>query len=661
MLNDLFFRIRSLFRRKAVETDLEDELRFHCERQLEKYLKSGLAEDEALRRVRMDFGGVDQVKEDCRDARAVRTMEILFQDVRYGLRLLRKSPGFTTIALLTLALGIGANTAIFSVLYGVLLRPLPYKDASRLIVLNEATPKVGTVSVSYPNFLDWRAQSRAFSDIVAVHSVGFNLSGVDRPESISGQAVSPKFLSMLGVHPLLGRDFNASEEKAGAGAVVLLSYPFWQSHFGGDRNVVGRAMALDGRSFTVVGVLPPEFRWIEKTDLLEPIGVWVTNNSAYGERGERGDTVAIGRLALSINLTQARAGMEGIAARLARAYPATNDQFGVVLQPIREVFVSEIRPAILVLFAAVTFVLLIACANVANLFLMRGTGRSREMALRIAIGATRGRIVAQMLVESCILTSLGGLAGLALAMAAIRGIAGLTPADMLAGASIDLNGPSVLFASAVVAMAAFTFGIAPAWHSTKASAQLELKEGGRSTSAGRGPNRWRGVLVILEVSIALALLVSAGLMAKSLYRLLSVNAGIRAEHVLTMGMSLRTSQYDKDSAILNFWNRVLGRVQALPGVQAAALGTGVPLTGDHSRTDITIEGMALPEQGSFPHPDVHIVSPEYVNALGVQLMRGRTFTDMDNENAPRVAMINAQLAREFFAARDPIVVGHQKT
>jgi predicted permease len=662
MLHDLFFRARSLLRRDSAETDLEDGLRFHYEKQFQKYVAAGLAESEAMRRVRMDFGGLDEVKEECRDARGVRIVETLFQDLRYGLRLLRQSPGFTAVALLTLALGIGANTAIFSALYGILLRPLPYEDASRLVVLHETTPRVGMVSVSYPNFVDWRKESVAFAEMAVVNGVSFNLSGVDQPENISGQAVSPNFLSLLGMHPLFGRDFDDSEEKAGSTPVVLLSYPLWQSRFGGDRNAIGRAIALDGRAFTIIGVLPPNFRWIEKTDLLEPVGVWAANNHAYKNRGERGDAVVIGRLAPRAGFAQARAEMEGIAARLAKAYFGSNDQFGVALQPVRDVFVREIRPALWVLFAAVTLVLFIACANVANLFLMRSAGRTREMALRIAIGATRGRIIAQMLAESFILTLSGGLAGLVVALAAIRGIGRLIPADMLAGASVDLNGPALLFASVLVAVAAFLFALAPASHSTNADVQSELKEGSRIVSAGAPESRWRGVLVIAEVSFSLILLVGAGLMMKSLYRLLSVDPGIRTERVLTMQMSLRTAQYDKAHRILNFWDQVLALVRALPGVEAAALGTGVPLTDDHSRTDITVEGMALPRPGSFPHPDVHIVSPDYINALGIDLLRGRMFADMDSENAPRVALINARLARQFFAGRDPVgsrfIFGH---
>jgi putative ABC transport system permease protein len=652
MLNDLLFRLRALFRRKTVESELDDELRFHREEQFRKYVNSGVGENEAHRRIQIDFGGLDQVKEECRDARGVRIGETVFQDMRYALRVLRKSPGFTVVAVLTLALGIGANTAIFSVLYSVLLRPLPYQDAARLIVLNETTPKVGMVSVSYPNFLDWRAQSRAFREMAVVDSVSFTLSGVEQPENIDGQAVSPNFLSLLGVHPLLGRDFEGSEENAGTAPVVLLSYPLWQSHFGGDRSVIGRSITLNGRGFVIVGILPRDFRWIEKTDVLEPVGVWATNNSSYSERSERGDLAVLGRLVPGISFMQARAEMEAIAARLAQAYPAANAQFGVTLRPVRDVFVSGIRPTLVVLFAAVTFVLLIACANVASLFLMRGAGRVREVALRIAMGATRGRIIAQMLAESFILTFLGGAAGLAVAVAAIRALTGLIPTERLAGASIDLNGPAMLFAGGVVILSAFVFGLAPAWHSTKADVQSELKEGGRSATAGAGPSRWRGVLVVAEIALALVLLAGAGLMMKSLYRLLSVDAGVRTEHVLTMQMSLRT--YTKDPAIRNFWSTLLRGVRALPGVQAAAVGIGIPLTDDHSRTDVTIEGMALPKPGDYPHPDVHIASSDYAKTLGIRLVRGREFTDMDNEKAPRVAIVNARMAQQFLRGRDPI-------
>ena len=652
MLHDLLFRLRSLFRRKAAETELDDELRFHFERQVQKYEGSGLGREEAVLRARFDFGGIDQVKEECREARGVHFMEELLQDIRYGLRMLRNSPGFTLVALLTLALGIGANTSIFSVVYGLLLRPLPYQDSDRLIVLNETTPKVGWVSVSYPNFLDWRSSSHAFSPMTAVASVDYNLAAVSQPESISGEAVSTDFLSMLGVHPLFGRDFDPSEEKAGTTPVVLLGYQLWQSHLGGDRGVLGRTINLNGHGFTIIGVLPADFRSIDKTDILLPIGVWLTGNAEAAERGDRGDMRVVGRLAPGVSATQARAEMDAIAARLAAAYPLANAQSGVVLRPIREIFVGNIQPAILTLFGAVLFVLLIACANVANLFLMRGAARTREIALRMALGATRGRVVRQMLAESLVLAFFGGLLGLAVSVAGMQGMARLLPTDLAAGATVNLNGAVLLFAAAAVMLSSLIFGLVPALHLTSPELQSDLKERGRSISAGVSQSRLRGLLAAGEIAVALILLVGAGLMVRSLYRLMSVDPGFQTRRLLTMEMALRTTQYSKDPAILNFWDQVLDRVRELPGVESAAVGTLVPLTDSHSRTDITIEGMPLPKPGSFPHPDCHTVSPGYLKTLGVPLLRGRDFTVTDTENAPLVGMVNSMVVKQVFANQD---------
>src|SRR5277367_3262377 len=428
MLDDLFFRVRSLFRRETVESEMEDELGFHWERQIEKHMKTGIDRGEALRRVRMEFGGLEQVKADCRDARGVSLIESLTQDLRYGWRTLLKSPGFAAAALFTLALGIGANTAIFSVVYGILLRPLPFRDVSRLVLLNETEPQVGDVSVSYPNFQDWRRQSRTFTEMAAVTGVKFNMAGSSQPENIGGLAVSPNFLSMVGVRPVLGREFTAEEEKAGAAPVVLLSYALWQSHFGADRRAIGQTIRLDSKTVTIVGVLPPDFRWVEKCDVVEPMGVWATHNDSATNRGDRGDLLVAGRLAAGARMDQARSEMEAIAAGLARAYPAANAQCGVNLRPLREAFSGDVRPAMLVLLGAALFVLLIACANVANLFLMRGAVRAREMALRIAIGASGGRIVRQILTESFLVALLGGLAGVGLAMVGIPATARLIPA-----------------------------------------------------------------------------------------------------------------------------------------------------------------------------------------------------------------------------------------
>lgn len=650
-----FLRLFSLFGKRRRDREFSAELENHLQLHIEDNLRAGMSPEEARRQALIKLGGIEQTKENYRDRRALPLLETLLQDLRFGTRMLRKNLGFTAVAVLTLGLGIGANTAVFSVVYAVLLQPLPYKDPTRLIVLNETTPKVGTVSVSYPNFLDWRAGSRSFSQMAAVCTVSFNLAGVSQPENISGDAVSPNFLSLLGLHPFLGRDFDASEEKAGTAPVVLLSYALWQSHLGGDLQAVGKTIALDGRSFTIVGVLPSDYRSLDKTDVLLPIGVWVTDNPDVAkERSDRGDLAVIARLAPGAKFMEAQAEMVGIAARLAQAYPASNDQFGVVLQPIRDAFVGDARPAILVLFGAVLFVLLIACANVANLFLVRGSARTREIALRMAFGANRNRIIRQMLTESFVLAVLGGVLGLAFASAGIRGIVRLIPVNASMGPGISLNGTVLLFAAAVVVLAAFVFGLAPAAHSANPDVQSELKEGARTASAGAAQNRLRGILAVAELSLAMILLVGAGLMMKSLYRLMNVDPGFHADQVLKLGMDLRTQQYSKDPAVLNFWQQLLDRMRALPGVESAALGTAVPLTNNHSRTDITIEGRPLPQLGNFPHPDIHTISPDYASTLGIPLLRGRTFTETDNLSAPKVALVNALFARRFFPNDDPI-------
>ncbi|MGB2638487.1 MAG: ABC transporter permease [Candidatus Acidiferrum sp.] len=655
----LWSRLRSwshdAIHRSRIENEMDAELRFHVEAYADDLIRKGVPRDEAVRRARIEFGGLERVKEEGREARGLGFMDTLRQDLRFGARTFRKSPGFALVTVLTLALGIGANTAIFSVVYGVLLNPLPYKEPSRLVLLNETTPKVGKVSVSYPNFLDWRAQSSQFAQMAAVCGVGFNFAGVTQPESISGEAVSSNFLSLLGVKPLLGRDFDPAEEKPGAAPVVLLSYSLWQSHLGADPGALGRTIVLDGRSFTIVGILPANFRWPDKVDVLEPIGVWAAQDSDDAtQRGARGDLVVVGRLAPNSSFAQARSEMEGIAARLAKEYPGANDQFGVALQPIRDAFVGDVRPAILALFGAVVFVMLIACANVANLLLVRGAGRSREVALRMALGATRSRIIRQMLTESFLLALFGGAVGLCLAEAGIRGMTSLIPSATLSGASIQLNAVVVLFAAGIMTLAAFIFGAIPAVRSTSPNVQSQLKEGSQGTGTGIAQNRLRSAFVVTELALSLVLLAGAGLMMKSLHLLLSVSPGFQPNRVLTMEMDLRTAQYDKDPAIRNFWQQVLDRVSVLPGVQSAAVGTVVPLTGHHDRADITVEGMPLPKPGSFPHPDIHIVSAGYFRTLGVPLIAGRTFTQDDTETALQVGMINAKLAREFFPRGDAV-------
>jgi putative ABC transport system permease protein len=573
--------------------------------------------------------------------------------------MLTKNPGFTAIAVLTLALGIGATTSIFSVVDAVLLRPLPYRDSGQLVVMREKAHG-NNVSVSYPDFLDWRQQSRSFASMAAAENVGFNLGGIAQPENIGGYAVSPNFLSMLGAKPILGRDLLPSEEKPGTAHVVLLSYRLWQSHFGSDPSVTGKVITLDGRSYTILGVLPPNFRFLQDCDVLAPIGPFV--NKDLMDRGNRGDMDVVGRLAPGVTFARAASEMDIIAARLARQYALDDAGVGVGMTRIRDAFVGDSRQAILVLFTAVVFVLLIACVNVANLFLARGAARGKEIALRLALGAKRGRVVRQMLTESFLFAVLGGGLGVVLGTWGLSGLERVLPQDSFQSKGIRIDVSVLLFAAVLIILVALAFGLVPALQVTRPEVQETLREGGRSSTPSAGQHRLRSGLVIAETALALVLLAGAGLMMRSLYRLLRVNPGFQPESVVEMEMNLRSAQYSKDPAVRNFWQQVLDRVRVLPGVEAAALGTNIPLTDDHGRSDITIEGQPVPGPGEFPHPDFHSISTDFVRALGVPLLRGRTFSEGDNENAPLVALVNSSVAKRFWPGQDPLgkrfLLGH---
>src|SRR5277367_2460920 len=578
-------------------------------------------------------------------------MNAFIQDLKFAVRMLVKSAGFTLVAILTLALGIGANTAIFSVVNAVLLRPLPFKDSAQLVILRETHKSVGNVSVSYPDFLDWRQQAHSFSAMAAIQYRGFNLSGVAQPENIGGYAVSPNLLALLGLHPVLGRDFLPSEENQGTAPVILLSYELWRSHLGGDPAVLSRSISLDGRSFSIVGILPPTFRYLERSDVLVPFGVFA---SELTERGDRGDMDVVGRLSPGVSLSQAVVEMNTITARLAQQYPQSNYGFGAHLASFREEISGDTRLAVLVLFGAVVFVLLIACVNVANLFLVRGAARAREIALRLTFGASRGRVVRQMLTESLLLAVLGGVLGILLGLWGISGLGYLLPADSLQMMGVRMDISVLLFAAAMIVLVTFAFGLVPALQATRPDLHETLKDGGRSATSTAAQHRLRGALAIAETALALVLLVGAGLMLKSLYHLIQVSPGFQPARVLTMEMDLRTDQYSKDPAILNFWEQVLDRVRVIPGVESAALGTALPLSGDHRRSDITIEVLPIPGPGEFPHPDRHEISAAFTTAMGIPLLRGRAFTDADNETAPDVALINSTMARRFFTDGDAI-------
>lgn len=579
-------------------------------------------------------------------------MTTLIQDLRYGIRMLAKSPGFTLVAVFTLALGIGANAAIFSVVNRVLLRVLPFRDAGRLMVLSETTERQPHVSVSYPNYFDWRQQNHVFEEMASFQQRDFNLAGVSEPESIGGAAVSSNLLRTLGVKPLLGRDFLLDEDKKGTEPVVMLSYSLWQRRFGGEAGAVGKTLTLDGKPFTIVGVLAPEFILYEAAQVYTPIGVWV--GSDMMERGAHDDTTVVARLKPGITLPQARADLDIIARQLDQQYPATNKGYRIGIVPLRDQFVGDSGPPILILFAAVGFVLLIACVNVANLLLARGTGRAREIAIRSALGASRTRVVRQLLTEGGVLAVLSGALGLLFGSWGITGLLALIPDGVLMGAPIAIDRRVLTFTVLLSFGTVLLTCLVPALHASKPDLNETLKESGRTASGGAQRLQLRSLLAASEIALALVLLVSAGLLIKSFNRLLAVDPGFNPESVLTLRTSLRGPQYAKPEQITAFAQQTLQRVRALPGVTYGALGTQLPLTDSHTRRDITIVGEPVPEVGQFPHPDFHVISPDYFSAMGIPLKRGRPFDESDTPQAPGVVLISESLARRFWANGDAV-------
>ncbi len=580
-------------------------------------------------------------------------MTTLLQDLKYGFRMLVKNPGFTAVAVIALALGIGANTAIFSVVNAVLLKPLPFRDPNRLMVLNEANPRQPQVSVAYPNYFDWKQQNHVFEEMASFQQRDFNLAGVSEPENIGGSAVSSNLLQTLGMKSVLGRDFRPDEDKKGAEPVVILGYSLWQRRFGGEPGVVGRTVTLDAKPFTIVGVMPPQLILYEDSQLYTPIGVWMGEESMT-ERGAHDDTTVVARLKAGVTQAQAQAEMDTIARRLEQQYPGTNTGYRVAMSPIRDAFVGDSGPPILVLFAAVGFVLLIACVNVANLLLARGAAREREIAIRSALGASRLRVIRQLLTEGAVLAVVSGLLGLLVGAWGLKGLLTLIPQDVGMGMPVAVNSWVLGFTCLLSLVTVAIFGLVPALQVSKPDLNETLKEGGRTASGGVERRQLRSVLVVSEIALALVLLVSAGLMIKSFRRLLAVDPGFNPENVLTMEVNLRGSKYGKPDKVAAFAQQALDRIRPLPGVRFAALGTELPLTDSHSRSDITIEGQPVPAIGHFPHPDFHVVSPDYFRAMGIPLMRGRYFTESDTPQAPGVVLLSESLARRFWPDGDAV-------
>ncbi|MBI2681183.1 MAG: ABC transporter permease [Candidatus Solibacter usitatus] len=589
-------------------------------------------------------------------------MRTLREDVRYALRGLRRSPGFTAVAVIALALGIGANTAIFSVVNAVLLRPLPYRDAGRLVVVDErhlTGPEVGNVSPA--NFLDWREQNRVFDPISAAFSWGVNLTGRGEAEQIAGLQVTSNLFTLLGAQAKLGRTFLPEEGQPGAKRVVVLSHALWQRRFGSDPNIVGQAVTLSGESRTIVGVMPAGFGfppyWATRAELWAPMQFDARFASMRGGRMLR----VFGRLKPGVSIKQAQAEMDLITERLRRQYPGEDAEMGALVQPLHEKVVGSIRPALLVLLGAVGCVLLIACANVANLLLARATGRQKEMAIRTAIGAGSGRIVRQLLTESMVLSLAGGAMGLLVAAWGVQALiaalsrtltqgAGIIPRFQEIGIDLSVLG----FTLALTLVTGIVFGLAPALQSTNLDLNGLLKD---SAGPARGEikfggRRSRAMLVVAEVALAEVLLIGAGLLLHSFWRLQQVDPGFRAEHVLAAEVSVAGSGFVERQ--LPFYTQLLQKLEAVPGVVSVGAINHLPLAGDIWTFDFTVEGQPAPPPGQEPSAAYRIISPRYFETMGTPLLRGRGFDGHDVEGAPMVAIISDAMARRNWPNQDPI-------
>ncbi len=589
-------------------------------------------------------------------------METLFKDLRHGIKSLLKHPGFTAIAVITLALGIGANTAMFSVINAVLLRPLPYHEPNRLVTIWEESPQRGMyeMPVSFANLRDWVDQNHTFEQISAYTFTDLNLTGAGEPARLGAVRSSANLFSLVGAAPLLGRAFLPEEDKEGANRVVILGHSLWQSRFGSDSAIVGRSLTLNNQSYTVVGVMsssfqfPVGFGYLGKV-LNDPIDLYVplAATSAELRRGNY-SFFAIGRLKPGITIDQARAEMTTIEGRLEQQYPDGNTGIGIKLVATQEQTVKEIRPALLVLLGAVAFLLLIACANIANLLLARAASRLKEMAIRTALGASRLRVLRMLLTESLILSLAGGCLGLLLAFWGADALRTLAPDNLPRLNEVGVDARVFCFTFLVSLVTGIVFGFVPALHATKADLNEVLKEGLRGSMGTTAGKRTRSVLVVVEVALSLVLLVGAGLMIKSFSRLQQMNLGFKPDHVLAVNLSLSSSRYPEDRQQPAFFQEALERLQSIPGIQSAGATTGLPLTLSLSGSDFRIEGRPEPEAGKEMIINTRSVSPGYFGTLGISLIKGRDFSDRDKSDAPAAAIINDELARIYFPGEDPI-------
>jgi predicted permease len=642
-----------------VRREVDDELRFHLDMKTQELIDAGLSPDQAQHRVRAEFGDLEYTRRYMNrtdrlhmvEERRAELGDELRQDMRFALRQLRRNPGFTAIALVTLALGIGANTAIFSVVRGVLLHELPYVEPDRLLRAYSIM-KAGRAAVSPADFNDWVHQSKTFSALAASDESTVNLTGAGAAERLTQARVSANTFQLLGVRPTLGRAFLPGEDVPDAPRVVVLSDGLWRRRFGADPGIVGQRITLDGFPTEVVGVAPPAMRYPTTVDM------WLTTrfspkDLSDANRGARWIDV-IGRLAPGVSAEQAQGEMTTIARRLELQDPRHNTGVITGLIPLRDDIVGEVRAPLIVLLVAVGFVMLIACANVASLMLGRTAARESELAVRTALGAGRGRLVRQLLTESACIAVIGGALGLALAMWGTRLLVALAPSDIPRLYNVRMDGVVLLFTLGTTALAAFFFGSIPALHTPASQVAVHLRQGNRGSHSGPGSSRLRGALVVTEITLALMLLVGAGLLIKSFARLRDVNPGFEPARASTFTVTLASEKYGTLEKQRTFGATLLDQVRRIPGVSSAAITFGLPLSGQGFQLTFDVDGRTAPALNAEPRVQVRVATPEYFATVGIPLLRGRTFGADDEPGAPRALIISQETARRYFSGEEPI-------
>jgi predicted permease len=659
-------RLRQFFGTGRTDDDLSDEVQNHLELATQEYVRRGMSPEEAIYAARREFGGVEQIKEIYRDRKGLPMLETFLQDLRFGARTLRKNTGFTAVVILALALGIGANVAIFSVVNTVLIRPLPFKDPSQLVMLWEGLPKLGLTQLGFeaPDLQVFQRAQKSFEEIGAFQSKEVDLSGSGLPEHIKAARLTASIFPMLGAQPALGRVFDANEDTPGKN-VVVLSYGLWQRHYGGNANIVGRAVDIDRQPYTIIGVMPRSFAFPLRGPRInnQPADLWIPMAFTPSELkiwGVLFNTSVLARLKPGIALAQARAECEALARPVLANYPPNlmlkdsedaltlpTIPLKITAVPLHEEVAGNVRSLLLIVMSAVALVLLIASANVATLMISRAVSRQKEIAIRASLGATRLRLVRQMLTESFLLTLLGGAAGLAVAFVAKGFLLALVPSDVALPANVSLDGGTIAFAFGISCVAALLTGLAPAFQLSKSSVQRSLQEGGRSATAGRARHRLQGIFVVIEFALALVLLVGAGLLIRSFGEILKTKPGFSSDHVLTFGIPLPVHAYNKAARIRQFYDELLQNTSQLPGVEFVGLSNDLPLNG-HLTATVEVEGITG-EHSALPQSTRQsLVSGKYFDVMKIPLLQGRYFTPEDRAGSQPVTIVSQAVARKYW-------------